>query len=280
MKKNSVMRYLTQKNKLTFRNLRTGEEHWHLFLSRWNMVVGLVVGILVLFLSALMLVAYTPILDLVPGYPGKRSRELLLSNVMRLDSLERRVSQWNNFNQNINDILEGKIPISMVQDTAFVASIKGTVAERVVLDSLLRLQIKGDSAKLTASGSRSHRELSFELLPPVQGMLSSRFDPRMGLFGVQITAAARSSVLSVLDGTMVLSEWSPKDGYMVAVQHAGNMMSVYRGVGEPLLKVGQGVKAGAAVALMGQMSQGRSPHLEFELWYNGSAVDPENYIAF
>jgi murein DD-endopeptidase MepM/ murein hydrolase activator NlpD len=68
---------------------------------------------------------------------------------------------------------------------------------------------------------------------------------------------------------------------MIGIQHQGNLISWYKHNSANLKKLGDRVAAGEAIAIIGnsgEMSNG--PHLHFELWYNGQAVDAEKYINF
>lgn len=280
MKSNSFFHYLTQKNKLTFRNIRTGEEYWHIFVNRLHMI-GAVLGILALvFASVLAIVAYTPILDLVPGNPGGKQREMLIAGIEKLDSLEREVGKWQLYNDNLMTILEGGVPQVANLEQVKRDSSKTALVGKVDLDSLLRLKHKGDSSRLVGNKSRSQRELTFEMLPPASGMIVMKFNPKANQMGITLTPPPSSMVTSVMDGTVVMENWSPQTGFVIAVQHASNLLSVYKQASKSLKKVGTHVKAGEPIAVSGEIDNGEIPKLIFELWQNGSPIDPENYIAF
>ncbi len=68
---------------------RRGVAHAHLGRAHLRSILAFV---LLLFILILSLVAYTPVLEFLPGYrtEANRSREMLLQNIMRLDSIERR----------------------------------------------------------------------------------------------------------------------------------------------------------------------------------------------
>ena len=82
------IRHLREKHRLSVRNQHTDREIWYMHISPLNLLAGLLALILILFILIASTVAYTPVLDLLPGYPGKKSRTMLVENIMRLDSLE------------------------------------------------------------------------------------------------------------------------------------------------------------------------------------------------
>ena len=281
MKLKDIVGYLRERNKLSLRNVRTGQEIWHVFVSRINLVLAVVALLLIIFAVALTTVAYTPVLDLIPGYPGSRSREALIANIMKLDSLSAEVSRWSDYHANFAKILDGQVPVSG-EDTLRRQGVRGSVAQRIELDSVLRDQMtrEGSPYRLEEDGGRVRAEATFEMMPPVKGVLVKPFAPQSGVYGVQLAPSPNQGVLAVLDGTVILTAWSPETGNMVVIQHGGNMVSIYKQVAKVMKSVGEPVRAGEPVALTGQLLDNKIPHLTFELWYNGPAVDPENYIVF
>ena len=82
------------------------------------------------------------------------------------------------------------------------------------------------------------------------------------------------------NGTVVLSLWTPETGYMVELQHANNLLSVYKGLSQSLVTTGQTIRAGEMVGYNAEAEEGEVRLFEFELWNNGKPVDPEGYIVF
>ncbi len=282
MKFREIVGYLRERNKLSLRNVRTGQEIWHVFVSRINMALAVVALLLVVFVASLTTVAYTPVLDLIPGYPGSRSREALIANIMKLDSLSAEVGRWREYHANFAKILDGQVPVSET-DTLRRQGVKGTVSSRIGLDSVLREQMTAEGSPYRledGSAARTRTEITFEMLPPVKGMIAKPFSPKTGVYGVEIAPAPNQVVLAVLDGTVILNSWNPESGNIVVIQHGGNMVSIYKQVAKVMKTTGEHIRAGEPVAVTGQLTDNKIPHMTFELWYNGTAVDPENYIVF
>ena len=98
---------------------------------------------------------------------------------------------------------------------------------------------------------------------------------------MDITAPEGTMVTSVLDGTVVFTGWDQESGYMLVLQHKGDILSVYKHCQKLLRKTGDSVKAGTPLGLVAaSASLTKGDHLHFELWYNGKAVDPAEYISF
>lgn len=278
-------RSLFRKRRFNMLNATDNTEEWHMHLSPASILAAFVSFLLLLFILVLSLVAYSPVLEFLPGYrtEADRSRESLVQNIIRLDSMERMMNDMLTYNQNIALIMEGKTPVARV-----LASSDSTRATKVLVmpspeDSLLRVQMEGDGEYAIAGrsgGSRRSVREAIELATPVEGIITDRFDIRNGNFGIRIAAAESDRIAAVDNGTVVLSLWSPETGYMVELQHAGNLLSVYKGLSQSLVTKGQTIRAGELIGYNAQAEEGEVRLFEFELWNNGKPVDPEGYIVF
>ena len=82
-------------------------------------------------------------------------------------------------------------------------------------------------------------------------------------------------------GTVILSTYTAETGYLIEIQHNQDFVSVYKHCGSLLKREGDAVKGGEAIALVGNTGElSTGPHLHFELWHKGRAVNPELYIVF
>ena len=80
---------------------------------------------------------------------------------------------------------------------------------------------------------------------------------------------------------MIFSSWTQDAGWVAAVQHKGDLLSVYKHNSVLLKKVGNFVAAGDIISIIGNTGEETSgPHLHFELWYNGDPVNPEEFVSF
>jgi len=98
---------------------------------------------------------------------------------------------------------------------------------------------------------------------------------------VDVVGSRNARISSVLDGTVVFSGWTMETGYSIFIQHENNIISAYKHNAELLKEMGDKVQAGDVIAIMGNSGElTTGPHLHFELWHNGTALDPETYIDF
>ena len=255
-----------RKRRFNMLNATDNSEEWHMHLSPASIFAAFVSFALLLFILILTLVAYSPVLEFLPGYrtEADRSRESLVQNIIRLDSMERMMNDMLTYNQNIALIMEGKTPVARV-----LANSDSTRATKVLVmpspeDSVLRAQMEGDGEYAItgrSGGSRRSVREAIELATPVEGIITDR-------------------IAAVDNGTVVLSLWTPETGYMVELQHAGNLLSVYKGLSQSLVTKGQTIRAGELIGYNAEAEQGEVRLFEFELWNNGKPVDPEGYIVF
>jgi murein DD-endopeptidase MepM/ murein hydrolase activator NlpD len=283
-KKKSLAKRLKDKFRLIVYNDSTFEEIWYLRLTRMNIIIltGSLVVLVVVGIFALT--AFTGIRQLIPGYPDENLRRTIHINAVRLDSLENEIRMRDQYFQNIRSLVAGQEPPNPV-------SIGDTNMEPVAVeftksvdDSLLRLQIEQEEQYnlLTLSDQQDPTDLAgIHFFAPIRGLVTLPFNASENHFGTDIVAAPNEVVKATLDGTVIMDAWTVETGYVIHIQHENNLVSVYKHNSELLKQSGNIVKAGDAIAIIGNSGElTTGPHLHFELWHNGTAIDPQSYIVF
>ena len=276
---------LFRKRRISVLNATDRSEEWHTHLSPASLFAASVSLLLMLFIIILMLVAYTPVLELLPGYrtEANRSRESLVQNIIRLDSMERVMNDMISYNRNIAMIMAGKSPVSRT-----IISSDSTRTSKILVmpsaeDSLLRAQMEGDGPyALAGDGSSSRRALreAVELVTPVEGLVTDHFNIEEGRFGVRIASPSAARLTAIDDGSVIASQWTPESGHQLIIQHRGNLLAIYKNLSQPLVATGQAVRTGELIGYTAESEAGQTKPFELELWHNGKAVDPEGYIVF
>ncbi len=269
------------KYRISFRRPHDNKEEWYIFVSPLRLMLAFFSLATILFTLGVLLITYTPMLDMIPGYPGGRSRDILLANVQKLDSIERQIELWNKYQENITLIMDGKSPMPVGED-----SHNDSISENIPLatasheDSIFRAH---SQELLAAKDPDLTRERAkYELYTPVQGVVTKSFDITSGEYGVRVSAATQSEVVSASDGVIVLESWSPQDGNVIAIQHGGNLISVYKNLARVLKHRGDVVMGGEVIGYTGGDDQTNSDKEEvvIEVWDSGSATDPQKYMLF
>lgn len=279
-------RELLRKRRLSIQNAIDRTEEWHIHLSPASIIAASVSFVLLLFILILTLVAYTPVLEFLPGYrtDAERSRENLVQNIIRLDSMERVLNDMMTYNQNIALIMDGKSPVART----YTSSADTARAMKVLVmpsreDSLLRAQMEGTGIYSLApreGDSRRQAREALELVTPVEGIITDRFDLKKGRFGARISAAPSARITAIDNGTVIQSLWTPEQGHTVILQHGTNLISVYKNLSQSLVTAGQTVRSGDLIGYNAEADKEQVKLFEFELWSNGKPVDPEGYIVF
>ena len=253
-----------------------GDERWSADISPLKLTTIGVAIVTLIFGVLLLLVAYTPILDLLPGYRtnAAQSREMLIRNIVRIDSLERKINDLLTYNENRILVVNGKTPAVQYVQKDSLEQNKGFVAPSKA-DSLLRQKMENDERyRLNEAGTKA----SLNGVAPMYGVIAERFNAK-NLLGIRMNGAKAAQVSAVADGVVVAKEWSPEVGHSILIQHKDNYLSVYRNLAEALVSKGERVKGSQAIGTAGGKEKDKSV-LEFELWRDGSAVNPELYIIF
>ncbi|MDR2382702.1 MAG: M23 family metallopeptidase [Prevotellaceae bacterium] len=275
---------LKDKYRLGIYNDTTYEQVFHFRLKGREVLVVIVISIILLVSLTTFFIAFTPVREFIPGYPSEETRKIMQSNVLKIDSLENVLVEWTHYWNNSIRVLSGN-STQIVQnppDSNIVN--KPFVDVRSKQDSLFRDRIEREERfdfKDNFPAKKSKNTSELHLMRPVKGKITSKFNVRENHIGVDIVSSPNDVVVATLDGTVIMAGWTLETGNSILIQHADNIISVYKHNAKLLKKQGSKVKAGDAIAIMGNSGElTYGPHLHFELWFNGIPIDPEQYIAF
>ncbi len=240
-------------------------------------------GAILLILFTTVIIAYTPLRENIPGYPSAKVRQQIIYNYILVDSLENEIKNRDSYFDKIKTLFEGGVPaddpLSSVSDLkTYDVKFKNSNTDSIFQDKLLE-------EKLNLSVSNNQKRLpsiaNTHFFTPLRGLITNKFDPKTDHLAVDVVGKLNSRISSVLDGTVVFSGWTMDTGYSIFIQHENNTISAYKHNAELLKGEGDKVKAGDVIAIMGNSGElTTGPHLHFELWHNGIALDPETYIDF
>ena len=287
-KKRKFINKLTHKYRLVILNDSTFQEVGYLRLSRLYLIS--IIGTLLIFLIALtyITIAYTPLREIIPGYPNAEMRYTIIQNRVRLDSLELELSYRDQFFKNMAAIISGNEPENYLNSES--SSTRNDFADLEFIqtsdDSALRQEIisPGRMSGITKEQGLPLPVVQLEKLyffPPAKGLVTNSFNLMSNHFGTDLVAPPNEVVKATLDGTVTMATWTLETGYVIQIQHENNLISLYKHNAELLKKVGARVRAGDAIAIVGNSGElTTGPHLHFEIWHNGIPLNPEDFIVF
>jgi murein DD-endopeptidase MepM/ murein hydrolase activator NlpD len=280
--KNRLKKKLTDKYRMVILNENTFEERFALKLSRLNVFVFGGMFSIILIVGTILLIAFTPIKEYIPGYASSKLKRDAAKLTFESDSLKQRVAILENYANSLRPILTGEVKgeaIDSVQDLARKELIDESKLDASRQDSLFREKIESKDRFPLADELQNRAKVVF--FAPISGTVSQTFNAENKHFAIDIVAKTGTPVKAVADGTVIFSEWTTETGYVIILKHANNFISVYKHNGTLLKQQGDLVKSGEAIASVGSTGElTTGPHLHFELWSDGYAVNPTNYIDF
>ena len=268
-------------------NDNTFEEKASLKLSPINVFVFFGTIILTLITGMIYLIAFTPLREYIPGYANDINNQGVVMNMsLKADSLEKELDARDKFISNLKNVLNGNVGNDTASVNKEVKPYKYDTIKALPLskeDSQLRKQFESETSydlAVTDNKNNTNNITGFFFFPPLKGTVTNIFDPYGKHYGIDIVAPKNEAVKATLDGTVIFSSWTVETGYVIGIQHANNLVSVYKHNAQLLKKTGNNVKAGEVIAIIGDSGeQTTGPHLHFELWYNGMPIDPAQHIA-
>jgi murein DD-endopeptidase MepM/ murein hydrolase activator NlpD len=282
--KKSLNERLRDKFRLIIYNDSSFEEIWYIRLTRFNIIILTTSLVVLIVVGIFALTAFTGIRQLIPGYPDENLRRTIHMNAVRLDSLENEIRMRDQYFQNIRALVAGENPVNPVNMGDTTAEPSSIEFSKSIEDSLLRIQIEQEEQYnlMVLSNQRNPTDLAgIHFFAPLRGLVTLPFNASENHFGTDIVAAPNEVVKATLDGTVIMDAWTVETGYVIHIQHENNLISVYKHNSELLKEAGNIVKAGDAIAIIGNSGElTTGPHLHFELWHNGTAIDPQSYIVF
>lgn len=292
----SLMDKLRDRYRLVMMNDETFEEVASLKLTPLSVYIALSSLIVGTAIVVVLLIVWTPLKRYIPGYGDFKRDSEISALAAKVSALDKELEAHRRYNENIRKILVGDLKdmgkeaaekMGKTQDTA---KLNAASVERMPEDELLRNEVEAGSfvisepAPAERSGDLAFKEQLLEqifFIPPVSGDMLAAFDLRKEHYGVDISAPKNTPVKAVADGTVVAAGYSIETGYSITIQHAHNVVTLYKHNSALLKKQGSLVKAGEAIAIIGNTGEHTSgPHLHFELWHKGRPVNPANYVRF
>ncbi len=273
-KKNSLWRKLRKQYRISVLDNNTLAEHMHIHLNGWGaIVVAAVLFLLTMGLFSLMIL-YTPIKNYLPGY-SEDIRHQLIEESTRLDSLGTSLELHRQYLDIIKQIMVGEVQTDTMQhvDSMFIITKEQLLEAKseATQEFIAQYEAKEKDNLQLFYVANTTPVLSF--FRPAHGVILQSFSEKEQRYGVLIQTPENENVTAVLAGTVMYVNYEIGNTYSMMVQHQ-NYLSIYRNITKVLKHVGDAVEAGETIAIMGNQP------LMFELWQAGTAINPEEVIAF
>jgi len=215
----------------------------------------------------------------------------LNANVIRLNALGSRLTGMAKLDDGEFDFQNPPAVGGPVDEELAIVNGEGQLPELLADFDTLTATLDDQEQQLAAlEGLMLNRKLNERVSPsgrPVKaGWISSYFgrrsDPMSGKSalhrGLDFAGKYGNEVIAVGDGVVSWSGDRYGFGNLVEIKHGNGYVTRYAHNQANLVAVGDQVEQGQTIALMGSTGRSTGPHVHFEVWRNGQAVDPAKYI--
>lgn len=274
--------------RLVVMNDESFEEVGSYKLSLLNLYIAISAATVLVAFLVFALIFFTPIKRFVPGYgdassgelreiyeKNKELEEIIKAQKTYTDSFRRMIMGDDETEEDVKN--EEIIEIDSLQSVAIIK-------EDEILRQEVEEEVQSQQRQKLGSINISANDMPLEQLyfiPPITGVVSEQFMPDKKHYGTDILAPKNTPVKATLDGFVISSDWTLETGNTISIQHSNNLISSYKHNSALLKEIGDAVKAGEAVAIIGNTGTlSNGPHLHFELWHKGKPINPEDFITF
>jgi murein DD-endopeptidase MepM/ murein hydrolase activator NlpD len=262
-----------------------------------RLFAGIGIAVAVVAAITVIVVVATPVRGWFPGLATDEMRQEARLNAARLQTVEDSLSAQEAWLTHVRNLVLGRIDPGegagmpdLGRGTPFTGDLADMTAvplsedwqdhqqpalpvARMPADSMARL------ISVATAGDRFLSSLSFPMLPPVSGLLTRGFDARGGHYAIDVAVKEGTIVRAVGDGYVFLADWTHDGGHVIAIQHAEGFVSVYKHNRQLLKRAGDRVQDREPISLSGNTGEiTTGPHVHFELWLDGLAQDPADYL--
>jgi murein DD-endopeptidase MepM/ murein hydrolase activator NlpD len=283
--------------------IRNDETLQEIFSLRLNFIAiyGFVATVFViLFAFIWLLIAYTPLKRWMPGYDDIYIHPEYVKLSKKVDEVEAAYNEQLYYIESFRQILLGTAsensevtPLNSINNDKSQLFKTEEISESDTAKPLISISNVSSvqnnqtesagfitlKAENTPSANQSIKQIY--LIPPVKGVIIQAFDPVKRHYGIDLSAPQNTPVKAILGGRVLSAEWNLDTGNTVCILHDNNIVTFYKHNAANLVTAGTYVSAGEAVAIIGNTgTKTTGPHLHFELWIDGSPVNPVEYINF
>ena len=281
--KKKLQKKLLHKYRLVVLNEDTFEERFAVKLTQLNVFFLSSRAAIILETLTTLLIVFTPLREYIPGYSSTALQKQALELDSKTDSLLKSINMNDAYINSLKSVLRGEVSAVVInKDSIF----KAAQADTDVLelnpskaDSLLREKVRNEDKYNLFESATSDKDFVF--FPPVNGSISSGFEPNEKHFAVDIVVPTNTPVKATSDGRVLFASWTSDAGYVIIIDHGDELVSVYKHNSSLTKSQGDFVRSREVIAISGASGElSTGPHLHFELWSNGTPLNPANFIDF
>ena len=282
-KERSIFKKLRDPYRMVIINEETFEEQIHFRVSRLRIILLFIIVFTFFGTGVFMSIAYTSLKEYIPGYDSSELRQKAIQNLFKTDSLIEKYNQNIQYLNAVRAVLSEEVTFQdpELSEKALENDPDQNINETPVVpeDSLLRAFVtQQDKYNPNESGKT---KLNTLLLAPAQGPISQDFNIEEKHYAVDIVLKENTPIKAIADGTVIFAEWTAQTGHVIILEHAFDLLSVYKHNAALSKNQGESVLAGEVIAAAGNTGEFSTGfHLHFELWIDGYPMNPNNFFNF
>lgn len=277
---NNFLNRLKQPRKIAAINPTNFEEIWSFNATGVQLISVIVLVFLIVGIVFTLLVVKGPFSSYFTQNDVSIERKKLENQHKNILELNKRIDEQENYISSIKLILSGEtIKDSLDENIPEVQQISSADIQTDLTENQQELSKEVKDDLRTNSKKKRNAAMQY-FVRPVSGEVSQKYD-LVNHPAIDIVTSRDENVLACLSGTVIFSGYSAKDGFIIILDHANGYLSVYKHCKAVLKKTGAKVQMSDPIAIVGNTGENSTgPHLHFELWYNQSVVNPEDYMNF
>ncbi len=276
-----LIKKLKNRYRLVMINDTTFEDKFSFSLTPLNVFIGFSSFLVFFAVIIIMLVVFTPIREFIPGYTDSQTKNKVVALVYKTDSLETALKNRDYYYKTVLNILKDSITQEDERQVAQqTPNDKPTDMSKTEAEKQFTKEFENQKEQYNTG--LNNKKVANQLLffKPVDGKVSRKF-LRNEHPAIDIAAKANDPVKAILDGRVIFTGWNKETGNVLVIQHARNLVSIYKHNAGILKKYGTFVRAGESISIVGNSGElSNGYHLHLEIWENGTAIDPEKYFNF
>lgn len=282
-KRKILKKKLFSKNRLVILNENTFEEIFSLRLTLMNVFVVATLGAVIIIFITTYIIAFTPLREYIPGYSSSKLKKDATTLALKSDSLTNALLVNEQYIASIRKVLTNEVDFIKQNKDSIKTGPQFTAEDLKNNPSEAELKLRNDVASEDKYNlfEKAQAKVNLVLFAPVKGSIIRKYSPTEKHFAVEIAVVNNAAIKAVANGTVIFSDWSPTNGYVVIIKHSDGLMSVYKQCESTQVSQGEIIRASQVIAMAGNSGNKSSGyHLRFELWKDGYTIDPTQFISF
>jgi murein DD-endopeptidase MepM/ murein hydrolase activator NlpD len=247
-----------------------------------NVFVVASIGAILIITMTTFLIAFTPLREFIPGYASDELKRNATELALKSDSLSNSIKKNEAYIASIKRILTGDLDYAKFsKDSIYAAQFDENAEENKPSKVELELRNQVTQEDKYNLFEKAQPKVNSVLFAPVKGSITERFSLRNKHFAVDVAVAKDTPIKAALNGSVIFADWTPSTGNVIIIRHNNGFLSAYKHAASLTKSQGDVVRTGEVIALAGSTGkESTGVHLHFELWKDGYAIDPTQFIEF